>query len=409
MKRFLLYSLSFAAAVSAICGCGGYEKGGLEFASPEEMGMDSGKLSRVDSVINRAIEEHQIPGAVISVVRDDKIVLLKAYGNKSVVPDTVAMTTDVVFDLASCSKVVGTTLSFMQLVEKGYVRLTDNVDRYIPGFAPWVDPETGEKVDITVQDLLTHTSGLAAYVAVDRVAERYGEPCPDSLMAYIAREVPRQFRPKTDFTYSCLNFVTLQNILQNVTGQKLEDYAQKNVFDVLGLRHTCYNAYLHPDIMPLVAPTEVQKDGRPFLGTVHDPIAWRLNAGNSGNAGVFSNAEDLSVVAAALMNGGAVNGRRILGPLTVEMMASVPSENAPHVGRALGWDIWSDYSWFKGDIFSRTRTINHTGYTGTSIVIDLDSKTAVILLAHRVHPADKGNISRLRATVSNIVAGAVVK
>ena len=405
MKR-LLFAL---VLLSAVC-CGQQApSGGLRKASPASMGMDAQKLSRVDSVINGAIAEGIIPGAVLSVVRGDKIVYLKAYGNKSVVPDTVAMTTDVIFDMASCSKVFGTTLSFMQLVENGQVRLTDNVDRYIPGFKPWVDPETGEKVDITVQDVLTHSSGLPAYDNVNLVAKLYGEPCPDSLMMRIARDLPRGFRPKSDFRYSCLNFVTLQNILQNVTGEKLEDYAKKHVFDVMGLRHTCYNVWKRDDLMPQVAPTEVQADGKPFLGTVHDPIAWRLNAGNSGNAGLFSTAEDLSVLAAAVMNGGAVNGKRILGPLTVEMMATVPAENAPHIGRALGWDIWSDYSWFKGDIFSRTRTLNHTGYTGTSAVIDLDTKCAVILLAHRVHPYDQGSMARTRACVSNIVAGSIIE
>lgn len=401
MKRSLVI-LFVAAALAGCC-----RTTGLQQVRPSRMGMDGQKLARVDSVVGQAIADGIIPGAVLSVVRDDKIVYLKAYGHKSVVPDTVAMTPDVMFDLASCSKVIGTTLSFMQLVENGQVRLTDNVDRYIPGFRPWTDPETGEEVDIIVRDLLTHSSGLPAYVNVDYVASRYGEPCPDSLMTYIARDLPRRFRPGTGFTYSCLNFVTLQNILQRVTGQPLEDYAQRHVFDALGLAHTCYNPWKRPDLMPYVAPTELREDGTPMLGTVHDPIAWRLNAGNSGNAGVFSTAEDLSVVAAALMNGGAVHGRRILGSETVKMMATVPSENAPHIGRALGWDIWSDYSWFKGDIFSRTRTLNHTGYTGTSVVIDLDSRTAVILLAHRVHPHDTGSMARVRATISNIVAGSI--
>lgn len=399
--------LALIAALTLLS-CSAPTPGVLGHVSPRKAGMNPDKLVRVDSVINKAIADHLIPGAVISVVRGDKIVYLKAYGNKSVVPDTVAMTTDVLFDMASVSKCVGTTLSFMQLIENGQVRLTDNVKMYIPDFAPWTDPETGETVDITVQDLLTHSSGLSPYLTVNKVASLYGEPCPDSTMHFIATEVRRNFRPKTDYMYSCLNFVTLQNILQNVTGEKLCDYAQHHVFDVLGLKHTCYNpARTRPDLMPLVAPTEVQADGLPLLGEVHDPIARRLNAGNSGNAGVFSNAEDLSVVAAALMNGGAVGGRRILAPGTVEMMARVPSDNDPQIGRALGWDIWSDSSWFKGDITDRTRTLNHTGYTGTSMVIDLTSKTAIILLSHRVHPQDKGALARVRATVSNIVAASV--
>ncbi len=404
MRRLLL------GAVLLLAACAPERPGALSRVAPERAGMDPEKLSRVDSVILASIAEGNMPGAVLSVVRGDKIVYLKAYGNKQVVPDTVAMTPETVFDLASLSKCVGTTLSFMQLVERGQVRLTDPVKRYIPGFKPWTDPATGERVDITVQDLMTHSSGLTPYLGVPGLVDRFGEHCLDSTMRYIATEVRRNFRPKTDFMYSCLNFVTLQNILQAVTGERLADYAQRHVFDALGLRYTCYNPKTeHPDILPLVAPTEVQPDGLPLLGEVHDPLARRLNGGNSGNAGVFSNAEDLSVIAAAILGGGVVHGRRILGPETVRTMAAVPAENAPHIGRALGWDVCSDHAGIRGDLTSRTRTLCHTGYTGTSMVIDLDSDIAIILLTNRCHPTDDGALARTRACVANIVAGAVLK
>ena len=125
--------------------------------------MDPERLARVDAVIDDAIRVGDIPGAVLSVVRGNDIVYLKAYGNKSVIPDTEPMTVETMFDLASLSKCVGTTLSFMHLVEGGYVRLTDPVKRYIPGFKPWADPETGEEVDINLRDLLTHSSGFAVF------------------------------------------------------------------------------------------------------------------------------------------------------------------------------------------------------------------------------------------------------
>ena len=387
--------------------------GTLRHATPESMGMNSEKLQQIDREAQRAIDEGNIPGCVISVVRDDKIVFLKAYGNKQVAPDTIPMTVETVFDLASCSKCVGTTLSFMQLIENGQVRLTDDVRMYIPGFKPWVDPETGRREHITVQDLMTHSSGLSPYIATASYLEKYGEHTPDSLIKHIATEVKRNFRPKTGYMYSCLNFVTLQNILQNITGERLADYAQKNVFDVLGLKHTCYLPTEHPDILPLVAPTEIQADGKCLVGEVHDPLARVVNCGNSGNAGVFSNCEDLSVICAAIMNHGEINGARILSPMAVEAMVTVPDSgpdaNAKHIGRALGWDNRSDAAGLRVDLFSRTRTICHTGYTGTSIIIDMDSKTAVIILAHRVHPVDKGGTGKLRARVANIVAGSIEK
>jgi CubicO group peptidase (beta-lactamase class C family) len=402
MRKLLILILPLLLA------CAQEQPGRLSRVAPERAGMDPAKLARVDSVILASIAEGNMPGAVLSVVRGDKIVYLKAYGNKQVVPDTVAMTPETVFDLASLSKCVGTTLSFMQLVEQGRVRLTDPVERYIPGFLPWTDPATGETVDITVKDLMTHSSGLTPYLGVQSLVDRYGENCPDSTVRYIATEVRRNFRPKTDFMYSCLNFVTLQRILEGLTGERLADYAQHHVFDALGLEQTCYLPKEHPDILPLVAPTEVQEDGLPLVGDVHDPLARRLNGGNSGNAGVFSNAEDMSLIAAAIMGGGAVHGRRILGPETVRTMAAVPAENAPHIGRALGWDVCSDHAGIRGDLTSRTHTLCHTGYTGTSMVIDLDSRTAIILLANRVHPTDDGALARTRACVANIVAGSLL-
>ncbi len=386
--------------------------------------MNPEKLAQVDRVINDAITAKEIPGAVLSVVRGNDIVYLKAYGDKSVVPTVEPMTTETLFDLASVSKCVGTTLSFMQLIEKGYVRLTDKVDRYIPDFKPWTDPESGETVDITIRDLLTHTSGLTPYINADTFVKEYGGNNPEKMEWYIATKVKRNFHPGTDFMYSCLNFVTLQRILERVTGEKLYEYAQKHVFDVLGLKHTCYFPLIYDpavsnsaELARLCAPTEVQADGKPLTAQVHDPMARRIMGGNSGNAGVFSNAEDLSVICAALMNGGclvdkkgsALESTRILSPATVRLMTRIPSQNAPSVGRALGWDKKSPHSGLRGDLFNPETTIMHTGYTGTSIVIDMGSKTAVILLTHRVHPEDKGGVGRLRALVANIVAGSIIQ
>ena len=403
MRKFL----SLAALLLCVSGLAQ----SVKVTNPKRCGMDPDRLSLVDGVIEGAIREGAVPGAVLSVVRGDRIVYLKAYGNKSVVPDTVKMTVETMFDLASLSKCVGTTLSFMQLIENGQVRLTDNVDRYIPGFKPWTDPQTGETVDITVRDLMTHSSGIAAYYDANRIVQRFGANQPDSLMRVIATEVRRYFRPGTGFLYSCLNFITLQHILENVTGQRLCDYAAEHVFAPLGLQHTCYfplqddlrTPAEHADLLPLVAPTAVQADGTPLLGAVHDPLARLANGGNSGNAGVFSNAEDLSRICMAIMDGGG----KILSPAAVELMCTIPPENDPAVGRSLGWDKKSPHSGPRGDLFDPDTTLEHTGYTGTSIVIDMKTKTAVILLTHRVHPVDEGGVGRMRAQVANIVASSL--
>lgn len=418
MKKLITITVAAALAVPV------FAQGALKQDYPERHGMNPEKLAQVDRVINEAITAKEIPGAVLSVVRGNDIVYLKAYGNKSVVPTVEPMTTETLFDLASVSKCVGTTLAFMQLIENGYVRLTDNVDRYIPNFKPWKDPESGETVDITIRDLLSHSSGLTPYINADTFVKEYGGNNPEKMEWYIATKVKRNFRPGTDFMYSCLNFVTLQRILERVTGEKLYEYAQKHVFDVLGLTHTCYFPLIYTpaasnsaELAGLCAPTEVQADGKPLVAQVHDPMARRIMGGNSGNAGVFSNAEDLSVICSAIMNGGvlvdkkgrALESTRILSPLTVRLMTTIPPQNDPSVGRALGWDKKSSHSGPRGDLFNPETTIMHTGYTGTSIVIDMESKTAVILLTHRVHPQDKGGVGRLRALVANIVAGSIIQ
>lgn len=418
MKELITITVAAALAVPV------FAQGALKQDYPERHGMNPEKLAQVDRVINEAITAKEIPGAVLSVVRGNDIVYLKAYGNKSVVPTVEPMTTETLFDLASVSKCVGTTLAFMQLIENGYVRLTDNVDRYIPNFKPWKDPESGETVDITIRDLLSHSSGLTPYINADTFVKEYGGNDPEKMEQYIATEIKRNFRPGTDFMYSCLNFVTLQRILERVTGEKLYEYAQKHVFDVLGLTHTCYFPLIYTpavsnsaELAGLCAPTEVQADGKPLVAQVHDPMARMIMGGNSGNAGVFSNAEDLSVICAAIMNGGclvdkkdnSLESTRILSPATVRLMTTIPSQNDPSVGRALGWDKKSSHSGLRGDLFNPETTIMHTGYTGTSIVIDMESKTAVILLTHRVHPQDKGGVGRLRALVANIVAGSIIQ
>lgn len=388
---------------------------------PKEAGhlkMDTEQLALIDSAVNATIAQGEIPGAVVGIVHDGKLVYEKAFGNQSVLPDTVAMTVETLFDMASVSKCIGTTIAVMQLVEQGKLRLVDPVDSYFPDFRPWVDPLTGERVPITVQQLLTHSSGLDAYLPdVASFLERYGFNCPDTLKSYICTRTGRNFRPGTQQLYSCLNFITLQYIVEQITGERLCDYVQRNVFDVLGLEHTCYfpvdapendaSALRRQALAELCAPTELLPNGHLLKAEVHDPIAFRINGGNSGNAGVFSNVEDLAVIATALMDGGAYEGRRILSPLTVQRMFAIPATDAPEVGRALGWDSYAASPYTSGDVFPLEQLRGHTGYTGTSLLLDPPTRTAVIILTHRVHPEDKGSIARLRSVIASIAAASL--
>ena len=158
----------------------------LERAIPETVGLSSKKLAYADSIIIRGIDNGYIPGAVLAVVKDGKMAYLKAYGNKSVLPEKEAMTENTVFDMASCSKSMSTAICAMILVERGLIKLSDPVENYIPGFRNWESKENNRKRTIRISHLLTHTSGLPAYAPVDELQKLYGAPQPDSLISYIA-------------------------------------------------------------------------------------------------------------------------------------------------------------------------------------------------------------------------------
>ena len=363
----------------------------LERIRPEQAGIDAQHLRYADEVILQAIADNDIPGAVLAIVYKDKMAYLKAYGNKQTYPSVLPMDVNTVFDMASVSKSMSTAVSAMILVERGKLRLIDRVNLYIPGF----------QGNIRIIDLLTHTSGLPPYAPVDSLEKLYGAPNPDGLIKYIT-SCKRDFEVGKDFQYSCLNYITLQRIIETVSGMSLKEFAQANIFDVLGMNHTTYQP--EGETLKRAAPTEKQPDGSVLHGIVHDPLARVMNDGISGNAGVFSDADDLAMLAVALMNGGIYNGKRILSPQGVRVMTTVP-ESLKQFGRSPGWDLYSDYASNKGDLFN-ANTYGHTGYTGTSIIIDPDNGIAVILLANRVHPSDDGNVVRLRSLVANVVAAA---
>lgn len=398
----------------------------LKRCKPESVGMSSQLLGNADRAIEKSISAGEIPGAVLAVVRHGKMAYIKAYGNRQVYPTVEPMTEETIFDMASCSKSMSTALCVMKLIEQGELRLVDAVNRYIPKFEDWKSPE-GVKYTIRVEDLMTHTSGLLPYGPTATLSKKYGAPNPDGLIEYICT-CRKDFQPKTDFQYSCLNFITLQRIVETISGKSLREFAYENIFHPLHMSHTDYlpcapdaqgvwQNTSEPAWAPLmkgqdwrsiVAPTTKQEDGSVIRGMVHDPLARIMNGGISGNAGVFSNADDIAVLCAALLNEGEWNGVRILSPQTVKTMRTVP-QNVSSLGRALGWDCYSDYSSNKGDLFSPL-TYCHTGFTGTNIVIDPGTDCAVILLVNAVHPSEgKSNMIRLRAVVSNAVAASIVK
>ncbi len=370
----------------------------LPVTEPEAVGMDGSVLGRLDTVIANAIAEKQTPGAVVLVSRKGSVVFRKAYGNSMLIPEKKEMTIDAVFDLASLTKPMATATSVMILIDRGKIRLPDAVSKFIPGFKSWEDEETGEKSTIRIWHLLTHTSGLPPYAPVTDLEQKYGAPNPDSLIQYIA-EVKRHSPPATKFKYSCLNFITLQKIVEIITGMGLDQFSEENIFKPLNMNNTVYT----PDVA--CAVTEIV-DGKPLDGIVHDPLARVMMDCVSGNAGLFSTADDMSVYAMMMLNMGEYNGVRILSPLAVRTMTTVP-DKVRFAGRALGWDVDSPYSSSGGDLFPYG-SYGHTGYTGTSMWLDPMTETVVILLTNRVHPDDTASVVRLRSLVANVVAASII-
>ena len=397
MKKLILFafSLLFYMGTSAPT---------IDVVAPEAVGLSGTRLANADRIIEQAIKDQTIPGAVLCVERHGKIGYLKAYGNKRVYPNTEKMTTNTVFDMASCSKAMSTATCAMILIDRGQLRLLDRVDQYVPGFENWKDTITGETEAIRIINLMTHTSGLPPYAPVQDLKKQYGSPNPKAVVDWISH-CRRLYAPEKGWTYSCCNYIMLQQVIEKITGQSIQQFAHDNIFAPLGMRYTDYRPT--KELAALCAPTEKQADGKCLLGVVHDPLACTMMAGLSGNAGLFSSAEDVATYCAAILNGGELNGKRILSPLAVKCMTTVP-RSLEQFGHTPGWGNSTPYSSNLGDLLS-SQAFGHTGYTGTSIVMDPVNDVAIILLTNCVHPVDKGNVVRLRSLVANAVAGSILK
>jgi uncharacterized protein YbbC (DUF1343 family)/CubicO group peptidase (beta-lactamase class C family) len=345
------------------------------------------RLGQVDAVIEQAVADGNIPGAVLLVGHDGKIVYRKAYGHRSLDPRREPMTLDTIFDLASLTKVIATTTSVMQLAEQGKIRFNDPVSKYLPEFA-----QNG-KEDITIRQLLTHYSGLAPDLDLTTTWE--GKQTAFQ-MAFVE---PPATTPGSGFVYSDINFIMLGALVEKISGETLDEYTEKHIFAPLKMAHT---RYLPPaSWRGKIAPTQYDENEHMLRGVVHDPTARRMG-GVAGHAGLFSTGDDLAKFAQALLRG----GDGILSPLMVEKMTSPETPpNAP-VLRGFGWDIDSPFSSNRGDLFP-VGSFGHTGFTGTSIWIDPTTETYVILLTNAVHPRGKGNAIGLRVKVATEVAAAL--
>jgi len=375
----------------------------LPSSGAEDVGLSAERLSLLHPLIKEAIARKEFPGAVLLVARKGKIVVREAYGESQWVPQPQPLSADMIFDLASVTKPIATATSIMLLVERGKISLWDRVKMYVPEFVPYADYWGDKGEDARIWNLLTHTSGLPPYTDAAEAGKKLGEPCSvDDLVRYIA-QLKKTNPPGAEFHYSCLGYITMAFIVKKVSGRTIDVFAEENIFRPLKMNHTFYKP--GPKYLPLCVPTQVI-DGKPLIGVVHDPLA-RLQGGVSGNAGLYSTADDLAIFAQMILGRGEYKGVRILSPLAVERMTTIYPK-AEFAGRGLGWDLSSAYASNGGDLFG-PRSFGHSGYTGTSIWIDPESDTTVILLTNSVHPDDKGQIVPLRSRVANVVAASIMK
>jgi CubicO group peptidase (beta-lactamase class C family) len=351
-------------------------------------------LEGIETEVNQAVQRHELPGAVLLIVSKQHNIYRRAFGSRSLEPKQEAMTPDAIFDLASLTKPVATTTSIFILRELKKLNLEDPVAKYWPEFG-----QNG-KDKVTIEQCLLHISGLIN----DNPVADYDDGKAKALERIAALKLEAE--PGKRFRYSDVGFIVLGEIVERVCGQSLDQFAQANIFKPLRMKDTGFwkvSAPVPPAILARMAPTTKEKD-QWLVGQVHDPRARKLG-GVAGHAGLFSTADDLAIFCNMILNGGEYNGRRILLKESVAKM----TEPCPVPGgqRTRGWDMDTAYSKNRGEFFPKGNSFGHTGFTGTSLWLDPGTQTAVLFLSNRVHPNEKGNVTKLRGTVSSVAAQSV--
>ncbi len=346
--------------------------------------------SALDAITEEAIRDGYIPGAVVLVGHQGKIVFRKAYGSRALVPQKEAATVDTIYDAASLTKVIATTPAMMKLVEQGRVRLADPVTAYLPEFQ-------GGMSEITVRDLMIHFSGLRPDLDLVPVWSGYETGIQKALI-----DKPTD-PPGAKFVYSDINFELLGEIIRRVSGKTLDEFVQEQIYRPLGMRDTGYRPAA--SLVDRIAPTEIDATtGQPLRGVVHDPTA-RYMGGVAGHAGVFTTVDDLAIYAEMMLGMGQRAGVRIFAPATVERFTAQATAVGQPVIRGLGWDIDSPYSSNRGELW--VGGYGHTGFTGPAIWIHPASQSFIVIMANRNHPRGGRSINSWRSKVASVVAAAL--
>jgi len=347
----------------------------------------------VESAFEEAVSQGVFPGAVVLVSKDEEIVYENAFGYRSLIPEKTALQLNTIFDLASLTKPLATTVAIMLLIGGKKIRLDDQVTRFIPTFGVF-----GKHLS-TVRQLLNHSSGLPAWkpyyegmVKMEK-SGRINFIASRAAKGYVLEEIHREkplTPPGTQALYSDLGFMVLGEIVEALTGCDLDRFCQDRIFKPLGLRSTAFvdltklrTRRLQP-VKQTVAPTEnCPWRKRILCGEVHDDNAYAMG-GVAGHAGLFSSARDIHTLMVRLNH--CFHGKDNFLPQSLVQEFLTKDQTIKDSTHALGWDTPSLGKSASGSYFS-PRSVGHLGFTGTSIWWDLEKSCHIILLTNRVHPS----------------------
>ena len=359
---------------------------GLPIKAPVAVGMSAERLETIDRVVQRGLDAGGYPGASVVVGRNGAVVWQKGFGHLGWTADSPAVTADkTIYDLASLTKVVGTTTAAMVLYDEGKLSLDERVTHYLPAF------NGGLKELVTIRMLLEHRSGLPAGRDLWRHAHTPEEA------RQLVLDTPLEYRPDHGQIYSDLGADILGMVVEAIAAEPLDKFLAERVFTPLCMHDTQFRP--SDSLVYRIAPTEVSPPrGYPIDGEVHDENAFALG-GVAGHAGLFGTASDLAVFAQMMLNGGIYDGVRIVSDSAVRLFTARASGD-----RALGWEV-ADGEHGAGNYLSSS-AYGHTGFTGTSIWIDPDRDMFVILLTNRVHAARAKRPAKVIADVRADLADA---
>jgi CubicO group peptidase (beta-lactamase class C family) len=328
------------------------------------------KYDSLTNILEDAVADSAWPGGVMMIGQDDKIIYHQAIGYHTYAQKQATKKDDI-FDLASISKVVGTTSAVMKLVESGQLSLDDFAVKYVPELQGPDDIQTALKKTITVRHLLTHTAGFEPfrlfYEMDCSVESRWDSVFQSELIT----------KPGVNTVYSDIGLMVMGKIVESVTGMPQNEYLKQAVFGPLEMDNTGYLP--DPALINRIVPTEII-NGKLTHGYVHDENTHSLG-GVAGHAGLFSTAPDLSRFCRMMLHEGQLDGVRIFNPETIKLFTTRIN---PNNSRCLGWDSPEGES--SGGIYISPHSFGHTGYTGTSLWIDAENNVYVILLTNAVHP-----------------------